>query len=194
MRPWLSGATAAFLVGRYFARDFVRRRIESNPNFAAIDRAMAGGGWRIVGSTRLSPLLPFTFLNYAFGLTQISLGEYVLASWIGMMPGTILAVYLGSLAQAEVGSRSRSPFKWGLYALRLVATGARAAAPPIPGLEGVPYLTNETLFSLTELPRRLGIIGAGPIGCEMAQCFARLGSEWSSKMPSFWAGPRRVHW
>jgi pyruvate/2-oxoglutarate dehydrogenase complex dihydrolipoamide dehydrogenase (E3) component len=63
------------------------------------------------------------------------------------------------------------------FAKAVIATGARAAAPPIPGLEGVPYLTNETLFSLTELPRRLGIIGAGPIGCEMAQCFARLGSD-----------------
>ena len=59
----------------------------------------------------------------------------------------------------------------------VIATGARAAAPPIPGLKDVPYLTNETLFSLTELPKRLGIIGAGPIGCEMAQSFARFGSE-----------------
>ena len=59
----------------------------------------------------------------------------------------------------------------------VVATGARAAAPAIPGLDTVPYLTNETLFSLTELPKRLGVIGAGPIGCEMAQSFARFGSE-----------------
>ncbi|MBI5771201.1 MAG: mercuric reductase [Verrucomicrobia bacterium] len=59
----------------------------------------------------------------------------------------------------------------------VIATGARAAAPAIPGLKDVPYLTNETLFSLTELPRRLAIIGAGPIGCEMAQSFARFGSE-----------------
>ena len=59
----------------------------------------------------------------------------------------------------------------------VVATGARASAPPIAGLDTVPYLTNETLFSLTERPQRLGIIGAGPIGCEMAQAFARLGSE-----------------
>jgi pyruvate/2-oxoglutarate dehydrogenase complex dihydrolipoamide dehydrogenase (E3) component len=59
----------------------------------------------------------------------------------------------------------------------VIATGARAAAPPIPGLEQVRYLTNESLFELTELPRRLAIIGAGPIGCEMAQAFARLGSE-----------------
>lgn len=63
------------------------------------------------------------------------------------------------------------------FAKAVIATGARAAAPPIPGLDEVPYLTNETLFSLTELPRRLGIIGAGPLGCEMAQSFARLGSE-----------------
>ncbi len=59
----------------------------------------------------------------------------------------------------------------------VIATGARAAAPPIPGLDSVEYLTNETLFSLTELPRRLGVIGAGPVGCEMAQSFAQFGSE-----------------
>lgn len=58
-----------------------------------------------------------------------------------------------------------------------IATGARASAPPIKGLETVDYLTNETLFSLTELPKRFGIVGAGPIGVEMAQSFARLGSE-----------------
>lgn len=63
------------------------------------------------------------------------------------------------------------------FAKAAIATGARAAAPPIPGLKDVPYLTNETLFSLTELPKRLGVIGAGPIGCEMAQAFARFGSE-----------------
>ncbi len=63
------------------------------------------------------------------------------------------------------------------FAKAVIATGPRASAPPIPGLKDVPYLTNETLFSLTELPKRLGIIGVGPIGCEMAQSFARLGSE-----------------
>ncbi len=63
------------------------------------------------------------------------------------------------------------------YHTAVIATGARASAPPIPGLNEVPYLTNETLFSLTELPPRLAVIGAGPIGCEMAQSFARLGSE-----------------
>ena len=59
----------------------------------------------------------------------------------------------------------------------VIATGGRAQAPTIPGLDEVDYLTNETIFSLTELPKRIGVIGAGPIGCEMAQCFSRLGSE-----------------
>ena len=59
----------------------------------------------------------------------------------------------------------------------VITTGARAAGIPIPGLEEAGYLTNETVFSLTELPARLGVIGAGPIGCEMAQAFRRFGSE-----------------
>ncbi len=63
------------------------------------------------------------------------------------------------------------------FAKAVIATGARAAAPAIPGLNTVPYLTNESLFSLTALPKRFGVIGAGPIGCEMAQAFARFGAE-----------------
>ncbi|MCS6897138.1 MAG: mercuric reductase, partial [Nitrospira sp.] len=58
-----------------------------------------------------------------------------------------------------------------------ICTGARPTVPPVPGLREGGYLTNETVFSLTELPRRLGIIGAGPIGCELAQAFARFGSQ-----------------
>lgn len=63
------------------------------------------------------------------------------------------------------------------FAKAAVCTGARAAAPPIPGLAEAGYLTNETVFSLTELPPRLAVIGAGPIGCELAQAFALLGSR-----------------
>jgi len=59
----------------------------------------------------------------------------------------------------------------------VVATGARPTIPPIPGLADAGYLTNETLFGLTELPRRFLVLGAGPVGCEMAQAFARLGSD-----------------
>ncbi|MBX3745658.1 MAG: TVP38/TMEM64 family protein [Verrucomicrobiae bacterium] len=116
------GATAAFLVGRYLARDRVARTMEGRPAFRAIDRAVADEGWRVVGLTRLSPVFPFTLLNYAFGLTRVRLKEYVLASWIGMMPGTVLYVYLGSLARDGLVERERTPGEWALYGVGLVAT------------------------------------------------------------------------
>ena len=115
------GATAAFLVGRYFARDWVAKKIEGNTAFAAIDRAVAAEGWKIVGLTRLSPAFPFSLLNYAFGLTRVSLRDYMLASWIGMMPGTVMYVYLGSLARVA-GERQRTPGEWALLVVGLVAT------------------------------------------------------------------------
>ena len=80
------------------------------------------------------------------------------------------ARFLGSNAVEVDGTRLT-------FKRAVIATGARAAAPPIPGLDSIDYLTNENLFSLTKLPPRLGVIGAGPIGCEMAQSFAQLGSE-----------------
>lgn len=115
------GATAAFLVGRYFARDWVAKKIEGNASFVAIDRAVAAEGWKIVGLTRLSPAFPFTLLNYAFGITRVSLRDYMVASWIGMMPGTVMYVYIGSLARVA-GDRPRTPGEWALLGLGLVAT------------------------------------------------------------------------
>ena len=90
------GATIAFWIGRNFARDWVAKKISSYPKFGAIDAAVAKNGFKIVLLTRLSPLFPFNVLNYAFGITQVSLKDYVLGS-IGMIPGTILYVYIGSL-------------------------------------------------------------------------------------------------
>src|SRR5215471_10380870 len=120
------GATAAFLVGRYLARAWVARKIEGNARFRAIDEAVAREGWKIVGLTRLSPAFPFNLLNYAFGLTRVSLRDYVLASWVGMMPGTVMYVYLGSLAGdlAGAGRRERTAAEWTLYAVGLAATVA----------------------------------------------------------------------
>ncbi|MCH2181808.1 MAG: mercuric reductase [Mariniblastus sp.] len=74
--------------------------------------------------------------------------------------------------QPDRGSAQNVRFK-----KAVIATGARAAVPPIAGLDQVDYLTNESVFSLTELPGRLAIIGAGPIGVELAQVFARFGSR-----------------
>src|SRR6266550_1985746 len=116
------GATAAFLVGRYLARDAIARKIQKNERFATIDRAVADEGWKIVLLTRLSPVFPFTLLNYAFGLTRVRLSHYVLASWIGMMPGTVMYVYLGSLVNVGAGHRQRTTGEWGLYGVGLLAT------------------------------------------------------------------------
>ena len=96
------GSCAAFLVSRYLARGWVERRLAGNARLAAIDRAVAEQGFKIVFLSRLSPLLPFGVLSYSFGLTNISLRKYALATWLGMSPGTLLYVYLGAAAK-EVG-------------------------------------------------------------------------------------------
>jgi uncharacterized membrane protein YdjX (TVP38/TMEM64 family) len=122
------GATAAFLIGRHLTRDWVARRVARSPKLKAIDEAVAREGWKIVLLTRLSPAFPFVLLNYVFGLTRVSLRHYVLASWIGMMPGIVLYAYIGSLAgdvaAAAAGGRTRSVWEWAVYALGLAATVA----------------------------------------------------------------------
>lgn len=127
------GATAAFLVGRYFARDWVAARLEGYPKFKAIDQAVGREGWKIVLLTRLSPVFPFNLLNYAYGLTRVSLRDYVLTSWAGMIPGTILYVYLGSLsgdlARAAAGDGVQAPNSsagWVVKGIGLAATIAVA--------------------------------------------------------------------
>jgi len=111
------GATCAFLVGRYVAREWVEGRLAGNARFQAIDRAVAREGWKIVGLARLSPFFPFNLLNYAFGLTDISLRDYFFATLAGMIPGIIMYVYLGSLAGdvAMIGTRPvRPPGHWAI--------------------------------------------------------------------------------
>ena len=123
-----AGATAAFLVGRSIAREWVTRRLAGHPKMAAIARAVETEGFKIVLLTRLSPALPFNLLNYAFGLTAVPLRKYILASWIGMLPGTILYVYLGSAANSLAallsGDQPRSAGQQALFVLGLAATVA----------------------------------------------------------------------
>lgn len=122
------GAIAAFLMGRYFSRDWVCRKIEGNLRFKAVDEAVTREGWKIVFLTRLSPLFPFNLLNYAFGVTQVSLKDYILGS-IGMVPGTVMYVYLGSLA-GELATMPSTPTdspeaqiaRWTMRVVGLVAT------------------------------------------------------------------------
>lgn len=98
------GSSAAFLVARYLARDAVARRIRKNQGFAAIDRAVGEQGLKIVFLLRLSPVFPFNLLNYALGLTRVSLADYLVGA-LGMIPGTFLYVYIGSLS-ADVAAAS----------------------------------------------------------------------------------------
>ena len=121
------GATAAFLVGRYLARDWVSARLEGNAKFKAIDEAVGKEGWKIVILTRLSPVFPFNLLNYAYGLTRVSLRDYFFASWLGMIPGTILYVYIGSLsgdlARAAGGRRQAHAGRMGAHGGRIRRDG-----------------------------------------------------------------------
>jgi uncharacterized membrane protein YdjX (TVP38/TMEM64 family) len=100
------GACAAFLVGRTVAGKWIERRMVGFPAFRALREAVGREGFKIVLLTRLSPVFPFNLINYAFGITTVSLRDYALGSWIGMLPGTVLFVYLGSAAKslAELGT------------------------------------------------------------------------------------------
>jgi uncharacterized membrane protein YdjX (TVP38/TMEM64 family) len=120
------GATLAFLVGRYLARGWIAKKIESNQKFSAIDKAVGKEGFKIVLLTRLSPIFPFNLLNYAYGLTDVSLKDYFLGS-VGMIPGTVMYVYLGSLAgnlaTLGVGEQPTNPnLQWAIRIIGLIAT------------------------------------------------------------------------
>ncbi|MEM7697028.1 MAG: TVP38/TMEM64 family protein [Verrucomicrobiota bacterium] len=116
------GANVAFLIGRFFARDAIAKKTADSPTFQAIDRAVGNEGWKIVGLTRLSPVFPFTLLNYAFGLTGVKWIHYALASFVGMLPGTIMYVYIGSLGKLAAESDETSTAKTVLLIAGLVAT------------------------------------------------------------------------
>ncbi len=88
-------AALAFLIARHFARAGVQRAAQGNARFSAIDRAIGTGGWKIVALFRLSPAVPHSLGNYLYGISSIRFWPYVLASWICMLPGTFMFVYLG---------------------------------------------------------------------------------------------------
>lgn len=117
------GASLAFLIARYAARDKVAAMARGNRRFGAIDRAIGEGGWKIVALLRLSPAIPFNLQNYLYGLTRVRFWPYVLTSWLAMLPGTFLYVYIGHVTKAAVGTdRSRTPGEWVLLAVGLLAT------------------------------------------------------------------------
>jgi len=124
------GASAAFLVGRTLARQWVAKKVAGDARFRAIDRAVGREGFKIVLLTRLSPVFPFNLQNYAYGLTDVSFWHYVLASAIGMLPGTVMFVYLGaaagSLAQIAAGQVKGGPAQHVFLWVGLAVTVAAA--------------------------------------------------------------------
>lgn len=133
-------AIAAFSISRSFLRPWVTRRTESSPRSAAVDKAIQSGGFRIVFLLRLASIVPFAPLSYALGASRIARTDFMLATWIGLLPGTFLYVYLGSLAvdvthiiSGEVAtSRTAQIMTWSglavaLLALLTIARYARSA-------------------------------------------------------------------
>jgi len=120
------GSSAAFLVSRYVARSSIERRLAGNARFAAMDRAVGAQGRKIVFLLRLSPVFPFTLLNYGLGLTNVRFVDYVVAS-IGMLPGTLLYVYYGKVigdvaALAGGTAMEKGPADYAILILGLAAT------------------------------------------------------------------------
>jgi uncharacterized membrane protein YdjX (TVP38/TMEM64 family) len=144
-----AGAAASFLIARYVARDAVARYAERHARFSAIDRAIAMSGWRIVFLLRLSPVIPYVFSNYLYGLTAISFRPYVLASWAGMLPLTVLYASFGAAGREASSITSGALPAWkaasiavgvlitvavtlyvGRMARRALAAASLTAAPP----------------------------------------------------------------
>lgn len=115
-----TAAAISLVLARFALRGWVERKIAGRPAFRSIDEAVGREGWKIFLLLRLSPVFPFTLLNYSLGLTRIGFWPAVLSSWIGMLPGTILYVYIGSIARlaAEDPDATRTTF----FVIGLLAT------------------------------------------------------------------------
>lgn len=119
-----TAAALAFLIARHVARRRVERLVMRDARFGAIDSAIAEKGWTIVALLRLSPLVPFSLSNYLYGLTSVPFLPYAAASWAGMLPGTLLYVYLGSAGRTLGTGGAKTPWEWALLGAGLAATAA----------------------------------------------------------------------
>ncbi len=110
----IAAALISFVITRRVGRDWVAKRVEGNKKFAALDRAVEHSGFKITLLVRLAPIFPFGVLNYTLGLTKVAFRDYALATALGMLPGTIAYVYLGSLATSatELGHSSGGWLYW----------------------------------------------------------------------------------
>jgi len=122
------GAALAFLVARFIARDKIEAIAQRNEKFRRIDNAIGKQGAKLILLLRLSPVIPFNLSNYFYGLTGVRFWPYVLASWIGMMPGTFLYVYIGTAGKAAASAAAGGEAMkhgwqyWTFMSVGLVAT------------------------------------------------------------------------
>ena len=166
-----TAAALAFLIARHLARRRVEALASRYRMFRAVDRAIAEGGWKVVGLLRLSPAMPFSVENYVFGLTAVGFWPYVLASWLFMLPGTVLYVSLGHAGRAAAAG-ARSEAEWLLLAAGLAATAGVTAyltrlarrALAEQSLTDAPPLED----AVSSLPARQGIPVALPIAALVA--------------------------
>jgi uncharacterized membrane protein YdjX (TVP38/TMEM64 family) len=125
------GASLSFLVARFIARDKVEAIAKRNEKFRKIDNAISKQGAKLVFLLRLSPVIPFNLSNYFYGLTGVKFWPYVLASWLGMMPGTFLYVYIGTAGRAAVSAAAGGEAMkhgWQYWAFLSVGLAATIAA------------------------------------------------------------------
>lgn len=112
------GATLSFLLARYLAADWISRKL--GRKLSIVMNGIENNGWQFVAVVRLLPILPFNFLNYALGLTKISLPQYSVASFIFMLPGCVAYTYLGHLGEAVL-SQKQDVVNKGLWCIGLFA-------------------------------------------------------------------------
>ena len=126
------GSTVAFLLGRYVARRLVARRLAAMPRFQAIEKAVSARGRRIVFLLRLSPVIPFNFLNYALGLTTISAWDFVAAS-LGTIPGAFVYTYAGMVTgeALALAGKAQVPKNASYYAVLVAGLVATVAATTV---------------------------------------------------------------
>lgn len=121
-----AGSLAAFLIGRYLAREPVEKMIARNPEFQKLAAALRKKGWKVILLARFSPLFPFLIGNYAFGLTPIRASHYLIASVLGTIPSALVYTYLGFItggfASFAREGRTRTGSEWLLLIFGLAAT------------------------------------------------------------------------
>jgi uncharacterized membrane protein YdjX (TVP38/TMEM64 family) len=128
----LLGSTVAFLLGRYVVCRAIERKLATMPRFAAIDRAVSAQGRRIVFLLRLSPIVPFNFLNYALGVTRISIKDFVIAS-AGTLPGAVMYAYAGKVTgeALALAGQAELPKNASYYAILVAGLAATLAATTV---------------------------------------------------------------